>query len=111
MKIEFGELSYSFLSFEYINSKNAIAIGQYNGYLTIWDIANGRKVETLYHGNYVSVNSLLMLTNDRLASGDSVNNIIIWNVENWSKIKTIQPGASKMILIHNNKKFNTSVTD
>ena len=102
MKIEFGEFSYSFLSFEYINSKNAIAIGQYNGYLTIWDIKNGQKIETLYHGNYVSVNSLLMLTNDRLASGDSVNNIIIWNVENWSKIKTIQPGASKMILIHNN---------
>ena len=80
---------------------NVFAAGLFNRYISIWNLTNQTKTTSLYHGH--SVYSLL-ITNDRkyMISGDLYNQIVFWNMNNWTLAKIITFPAYRMIQLNDN---------
>jgi WD40 repeat protein len=83
------------LSLEIIDEET-LACGLNDGSISIYNIRTQTKIRTIKHGSD-SVNSLLLLKDGSLASGDQFFSINIWNTINWTQMRSTKNiGAFRM---------------
>ena len=69
--------------------------------IKIWNFVTVNCLQTINVGHLNFVFSIIKISNDKIASGDEDGKIIVWNLNNGERLKTIDEHSNRIFSIAN----------